>query len=165
LLDVYGSASPSTVRFVLEHNRHIVSVRKMYPGQKIMFPPLENVESKKMVAGTDEPLVSVKDKDLRSSKKIFARSSAQTKPNEIKVEAKRDPLYAVATVQEGDTLEKLVKVVYGSSHPSYVQRVLEYNPKLRNLKKIFPGQDIAFPKIAEEVKTRTNQSSQAKSPE
>ncbi|MDH3504236.1 MAG: AAA family ATPase [Nitrospirota bacterium] len=165
LQDVYGSASPSTVRFVLEHNRHIVSVRKMYPGQKIMFPPLENVESKKMAAEADEPLVSVKDKELRSSKKIFARSSAQTKPNEIKVEAKRDPPYAVATVQEGDTLEKLVKVVYGSSHPSYVQRVLEYNPKILNPKKIFLGQDIAFPKIAEEVKALTNQSSQAKSSE
>ena len=89
----------------------------MYPGQKILFPPLKSVETKKMVAEADEPLVSVEEKELPSSKKIFARSSAQTKPNEIKVEAKRDSPYAVATVQEGDTLEKLVKFVYGSSHP------------------------------------------------
>ena len=110
-----------------------------------MFPPLENVESKKMVAKADEPLASDKDKELSSSKKIFARSSVQTKPDGKEVEAKRDPPYAVATVQEGDTLEKLVKAVYGSSHPIYIQRVLDYNPKILNPKKIFPGQDIALP--------------------
>ncbi len=165
LHDVYGSASPSTVQFVLEHNRHIASVRRMYPGQKILFPPLQSVESKKIVAEADEPLVSVDDKELPSSKKIFARSSTKTQPNEFKVEAKRAPPYAVATVQEGDTLEQLVKVVYGSSHPSYVQRVLEYNPKILNPKKIFPGQDIAFPKIPKELKPPTNQASQANSSE
>lgn len=165
LQDVYGSASPSTVQFVLEHNRHIASVRRMYPGQKITFPPLKSLEGKKMVAEADEPLVSVKDEELPSSKKIFARSSTQPNPNEIKVEAIRDSPYAVATVQEGDTLEKLVKVVYGSSHPSYVQRVLEYNPKIQNPKKIFPGQDIAFPKIPQDVKTQTEQASQTNSSE
>ncbi len=165
LHDVYGSASPSTVQFVLEHNRHIASVRRMYPGQKVIFPPLQNVESPKKMAEADKPLMSVKDKELPSSKKIFARSSTQTKRNESTVEAKRDSPYAVATVQEGDTLEKLVKVVYGSSHPSYVQRVLEYNPKIRNPKKIFPGQDIAFPKIPKDVKTQTNQASEANSSE
>ena len=157
LKDVYGSASPSTVRFVLEHNRHIVGVRKMYPGQQIMFPPLESVESKKTVAEAEKPLVSVKNKDLHFSKKIFARSSAQTKPNEINVEAKRESPYAVATVQEGDTLEKLVKIVYGSPHPRYIQRVLDYNPKILNPKKIFPGQDIAFPKITEKVKSQASE--------
>lgn len=165
LQDVYGSASPSTVQFVLEHNRHIASVRRMYPGQKITFPPLKSLEGKKMVAEADEPLVSVQDKALSSSKKIFARSSTQTKPNEIKNKAKRDSPYAVATVQEGDTLEQLVKVIYGSSHPSYVQRVLEYNPNIQNPKKIFPGQDIAFPKIPKDVKTQTDQSSQPNSSE
>jgi type II secretory pathway predicted ATPase ExeA/nucleoid-associated protein YgaU len=165
LHDVYGSASPATVQFVLEHNRHIASVRRMYPGQKILFPPLESVESQKKVAEAEKPLVAIQDKELPSSKKIFARSSAKTQPNKIKVEAKRDSPYAVATVQEGDTLEKLVKVVYGSSHPSYVQRVLEYNPKIQNPKKIFPGQDIAFPKIPKDVKTQTDQVSQSNSSE
>ncbi|MGP0593529.1 AAA family ATPase [Nitrospira sp. T9] len=164
LHDVYGSASPSTVKFVLEHNRHIASVRRMYPGQKIIFPPLQSVESKKKMAEAEEPLGSAKPKELPPSKKIFARSSTQTNPNEIK-NHKRESPYAVATVQEGDTLEKLVKVVYGSSHPSYVQRVLEYNPKIRNPKKIFPGQDIAFPKIPKDVKTQTDQASQSNSSE
>ncbi|GJL67445.1 MAG: hypothetical protein NPIRA06_00800 [Nitrospirales bacterium] len=160
LHDVYGVSSPSTVQFVLEHNRHIASVRRMYPGQKIIFPPLQSVDKKK-VPEADEPLVPVKAKELPSSKKFFARSSTQPKPNAIKVETKRDSPYAVATVQEGDTLEKLVKVVYGSSHPSYVQRVLEYNPNIRNPKKIFTGQDIAFPKISQDVKTQTDQASEA----
>ena len=153
LHDVYGSAILSTVQFVLEQNPHIESVRKMYPGQKIMFPPLESVEDKKMVAEADEPLVSVEDKELPSSKKIFARSTAQTKPNEIKIEDKRDPPYAVATVQEGDTLEKLVKAVYGSPHPSYMQRVLEYNPIILNSEENFPRPGHSLSKIAEEVKT------------
>ncbi|HBP89352.1 MAG TPA: hypothetical protein DD706_16825, partial [Nitrospiraceae bacterium] len=100
------------------------------------------------------------DKELSSSKEIFAHSSTQTEPNMKNVEPTRARPYAVATVQEGDTLEKLVKAVYGSPHPSYVQRVLDYNPKILNPKKIFPGQDIVFPKIAEEVNVQTNQSSQ-----
>ncbi|MCA9501257.1 MAG: AAA family ATPase, partial [Nitrospira sp.] len=128
LNDVYGSASPTTVQFVLEHNPHIASVQRMYPGQEILFPPLQTDESQKKVTEADAPLVSVEDKERPSSKKIFARSSGQTKPNEIKNKAKRDSPYAVATVQVGDTLEKLVKVVYGSSDPRYVQLVLEYNP-------------------------------------
>ncbi|WNM57979.1 AAA family ATPase [Candidatus Nitrospira allomarina] len=161
LHDVYGVSSPSTVQFVLEHNRHITSVRRMYPGQKIMFPPLQSVERKNKLTEADVTLVSVKDEGLPPSKAIFAHSSTQLKPNEVKNEAKRDSPYAVATVQEGDTLEKLIKVIYGSSHPSYVQRVLEYNPNIRNPKKIFPGQDIAFPKIAQDVKTQTDLASEA----
>ena len=165
LHDVYGSASPSTVQFVLEHNRHIASVRRMYPGQKITFPPLQSVESQKKMAEPEKPLVTVEDKELPSSKKIFARSSTQTKRNESTAKAKPNSPYAVATVQAGDTLEKLVKVIYGSSHPSYIQRVLEYNPNIRNPKKIFPGQDIAFPKISKDVNTQINQASQAGSNE
>ncbi|GJL59317.1 MAG: hypothetical protein NPIRA03_21740 [Nitrospirales bacterium] len=165
LHDVYGSANPSTVQFVLKHNRHIASVRRMYPGQKIVFPPLPSVEGPKKVSEPDKTLVSVEDKKLPSSKTFFAHSSTQLKKNEIKVKDKSNVPYAVATVQKGDTLEKLLKVVYGSYHPSYVQRVLEINPNIRNPKKIFPGQDIAFPKIPKELKTPTNQGSQANSHE
>ncbi|WP_447964906.1 AAA family ATPase [Nitrospira sp. Ecomares 2.1] len=165
LQSIYGTASPSHVQFVLEHNPHIVSARKMYPGQKIMFPPLENIESNNTVAEAKKSLGAGKDTVLPMSTKIFAHSSLQIKPSEKKVEVNRDLPYAVATVQKGDTLEKLVKVVYGSSHPSYVQRVLEYNPKIRNPKEIFPGQDITFPKIAGEMKTRTTQASQSNSNE
>ena len=161
LNDVYGSASPTTVQIVLEHNPHIASVRRMYPGQEILFPPLQTGENSKKMTEADAPLVSVEDREQPSSKKIFARSSAQPKPNEIKNEAKRNSPYAVATVQVGDTLEKLVKVVYGSSDPRYVQLVLEYNPNLRNPKKLYPGQDIAFPKIPKNWKTRTNRASEA----
>ena len=165
LHDVYGSASPSTLRFVLDHNRHIANVQKMYPGQQIIFPPLKSVERKEMITKTDSALLSDKGEKFISSTKIFARSSTETELNAEKVEVKRDPPYAVAIVQKGDTLEKLVKAVYGSSHPLYIQYVLDYNPQILNPRKISPGQDIAFPRIAEKVKALTNQSFQANSPE
>ena len=161
--EVYGSASPSTLRFVLDHNRHIVNVRKIYPGQQILFPPLNNGGSPKRPVDGASALVSNKGEKLSYSKKIVTGSSAQTKPNQEKFGAKRDPMYAVAIVQEGDTLEKLAKVVYGSSDPLYIQRVLDYNPQILNPKEIFPGQDIAFPRMVEEVKDPAYQSSQANS--
>ena len=151
--EVYGSASPSTLRFVLDHNRHIVNVRKIYPGQQILFPPLNNKDTPKRPVDSARVLVSQELEKLGSSKKIFTQSSTKTKPNQKKNRPKRAQPYAVAIVKEGDTLEKLAKVVYGSSDPLYIQRVLDYNPHLRNPKKIFPGQDIAFPKLGETEKT------------
>ena len=136
--EVYGSASPSTLRFVLDHNRHIVNVRKIYPGQQILFPPLNNGEAKRGLLMVPVLWCHIKGEKLSSSKKIVTGSSAQTKPNQEKNGAKRDPLYAVAIVQEGDTLEKLAKVVYGSSDPLYIQRVLDYNPQILNPKRNFP---------------------------
>ena len=154
LLDVYGSASPSSLRFVLDHNRHIVNVRKIYPGQQIVFPPLNSVDRRKMPIDVGPASVSRRVEKLNSSQKIFARSSAQTMRNPDKNVVKRSSPYAVATVQEGDTLENLIKAVYGSAHPTYIQRVLDYNPQVRNPKKIYPGQDIAFPKLDKAVKKR-----------
>ena len=163
--EVYGSASPSTLRFVLDHNPNIVNVRKIYPGEEIWFPPLNNGKSQKRPADGARASVSQKGQKLSSSKKLFTRSSTQTKPNQEKNGAKRGPPYAVAIVREGDTLEALAKVVYGSSHPLYIQRVLDYNPQILNPKKIFPGQNIAFPRMAEDLKSLANQSSQAYLPD
>ena len=161
--EVYGSASPSTLRWVLDHNRHIVNVRKIYPGQEIMFPPLNNVKSQKRPVHGARASVSHKGEKLSSSKKILTRSSTQTKPNQAKNGAKRGPPYAVAIVREGDTLEELAKVVYGSSHPLYIQRVLDYNPQILNPKKIFPGQNIAFPRIDKAEKEGTKERSHPQS--
>ncbi len=183
LQDVYGLASPSLLRFVLDHNRHIVNVRRIFPGEHIFFPPIsEKVEglkkpidasrvlvsnkvkksrsSKKVVTqsvnkeeasnrliGASHGLVSGKDKKLGSSKKIFTKSPARPKSNQVKNMVTRKQTYAVAIVQEGDTLEKLARVVYGSSDPLYVQRVLDFNPTILSPKKIFPGQEIAFPRV------------------
>ncbi len=162
---VYGSASPSTLRFVLDHNPHIRNVRKIYPGQKIVFPPLKKKGVQKTLVDATPTLVSHEEKKLSSSKKIFTGSSAQPKQNQERNEANRESTYAVAIVREGDTLEKLAKMVYGSSDPLYIQRVLAYNPQIRNSKKIFPGQDIAFPRIVGVINVLDTQSSQGDSPE
>ncbi len=152
--EVYGLVSPETIRFVLSHNRHIVNVRKIHPGQQILFPPLTKVEAKKDLEKDDRIVVSHTGVELRSTKKIFSESSTHSKPNQKKVTARHAKPYAVAIVQEGDTLEKLAKMVYGSSDPLYVQRVLDFNPTIVSPKKIRPGQDVLFPRIekAKELK-------------
>ncbi len=155
--EVYGSANPTLLRLVLSHNRHIVNVRKIHPGQQILFPPSTNVEVQKTAVDGAAVLLSHTGEELRSSKKIFTESSKHIKPSQKKVEVTRTKPYAVAVVQEGDTLEKLAKIVYGSSDPLYVQRVLDFNPKIQNPKKIFPGQNIVFPRV-EEAKDLTRQS-------
>ena len=162
--EVYGLASPETLRLVLSHNRHIVNVRKIYPGQEILFPPLTQVEEGRNSTDDFRGLVSHAGKELRSAKKIFAESSKRMTANWKKDVATLTKPYAVAIVQEGDTLEKLAKMVYGSSNPLYVQRVLDFNPKILNPKNIFPGQDIVFPRV-EEAKDLTHDSPQAHSRE
>ena len=94
----------------------------------------------------------------------MTESSHRIKPKQKKVKARRTKPYAVAIAQEGDTLEKLAKIVYGSSDPLYVQRVLDFNPKILNPKNLFPGQDIVFPRV-EEAKDLIGHSPQAHSHE
>ena len=158
--EVYGLASPETLRFVLSHNQHIINVRKIYPGQQIQFPPLTKVEEGKTQTNDTRGLVSHTGEKLQSAKKIFAESSKRMPANRKKKVAIRAKPYAVAIVQEGDTLEKLAKMVYGSSDPLYVQRVLDFNPTIVNPKKILPGQDIVFPRV-EEAKDLTLDSPKA----
>ncbi|MDR4484714.1 MAG: AAA family ATPase [Nitrospirales bacterium] len=96
--DVYGSASPTTVQFVLEHNPHIASVRRMYPGQEILFPPLQTDESPKKMTEADAPLVSVEDREQPSSKKSLR--ALPHKPNPMKSKTRPNGL-AVAPYKWG----------------------------------------------------------------
>ncbi len=158
--EVYGLADPATLRFVLKHNRHIVNVRKIFPGQQIIFPPLSNGQDKKKTMNETRVLVSHTGGELKASKQIFTESSARRDPNQNNQGMKPQTPYAMAIVQEGDTLEKLSKVVYGASNPLYIQRVMDYNPQLRHSTKIFIGQEILFPRLVEDIKVFQNESSQ-----
>ena len=145
--EVYGSTNSRTLRFVLSHNRHIVNVRNIHPGEQILFPPLTKGEDKQKPLDDTRVVPSSTGELLPPSKKIFAKSSHRIQQKTVK--ATRPKPYAMAIVQEGDTLEMLAKLVYGSSDPLYVQRVVDFNPTIQNPKKIFPGQNIAFPRLDE----------------
>ena len=80
------------------------------------------------------------------SKEIFAHSSKKTMKTQKKRMIKHDLFYDVSTVQVDDTVEKLAEGIYGSSHPLYVQRVLDYNPHILNPKEIIPGQHVFLPR-------------------
>ena len=162
--EVYGTTNPTLLRLVLSHNRHIVNVRKIYPGQQILFPPLTKVEDRKKLEADGRVLVPHTREAVKASKEIYTESSHGRKPKLKKEKDRRPKAYAVAIVQEGDTLEKLAEMVYGSSDPFYVQRVLDFNPKIIHPEKILPGQDIVFPRV-EEAKDMKNDSSQAHSRE
>ncbi len=158
--EVYGLADPATLHFVLKHNSHIVNVRKILPGQQIVFPPLNTGQDKQKTMNDTRVLVSHTGGKLKSSKQIFTESSARRDPNQKNEGMKPQTPYAMVIVQEGDTLEKLSKVVYGSSNPLYIQRVMNYNPQIRHSTKIFAGQEILFPRLPEDIKVFQNESSQ-----
>ncbi len=95
----------------------------------------------------DEPdLLGFEGKHAVSSKRIFAHSSVKTLQPKKKRMVKDNVFYDVAIIQAGDTLDALAKAVYGSSHPLYVQRVLDYNPQILDPKEMIPGQHVFLPR-------------------
>jgi len=53
----------------------------------------------------------------------------------------------VVTVQEGDTLERLIRRVNGDGYAHLVRHVMALNPHIRNENLIFPGESILIPKL------------------
>jgi general secretion pathway protein A len=67
-------------------------------------------------------------------------------PDTLRSQNERPP--DVMVVKEGDTLENLVKKVYGTATPEHMKQLLDANPHISNSKRIFPGQKVVFPQIS-----------------
>jgi nucleoid-associated protein YgaU len=107
-----------------------------------------------------EQMVSVKlqtnvlEKSLQSSSHLEKHQTLSDNPKSIHTknsEANSNTPFMVRTIKKGDTLSKLITTVYGSSNPERVKWILNHNPHIHSPKKMFPGQDIFFPKISQEV--------------
>jgi len=57
----------------------------------------------------------------------------------------------IRTIKKGDTLDKLITTVYGASNPERVKWILDHNPHIHSPQKMFPGQDILFPQLPQEI--------------
>ncbi len=49
------------------------------------------------------------------------------------------------TVQNGDTLDSLLRIQYGRSSPKRMEQILKYNPHIKSPSRLYPGQQIIFP--------------------
>ena len=52
----------------------------------------------------------------------------------------------VKTVKEGDRLIHLIREVYGSYTLEHVEWIRASNPHIKDVRNIYPGQEIVFPK-------------------
>ena len=112
-----------------------------------------SLKSSKVTANKEKPRsdnpsnVLVKEGPVLSQE-IHAQSPSTNNISSKNAEASSNPSFMVRTIQKGDTLDKLITAVYGSSSPERVKWILEHNPHIRSPRKMFPGQDVLFPKIS-----------------
>lgn len=59
-------------------------------------------------------------------------------------------------IKEGDRLSSLVRGIYGSLDPEHVKYVLKHNPHIKHAGEIFPGQEVIFPRLAQEWELKEN---------
>jgi phage tail protein X len=52
-------------------------------------------------------------------------------------------------VQDGDTVERLARRIYGLSDEKTIERIQKSNPELKDINLIFPGQILFFPLLEE----------------
>ncbi|MCA9470432.1 MAG: AAA family ATPase [Nitrospirales bacterium] len=152
--EVYGDLNPELLQFVLEHNPGITHVRNIQPGQRIIFPALHDFGKPNIQSVRESVIPPESDRKKRNgpmSQGIFAQSPEDTTTHDVTASSLRQPL-TVRVVQQGESLSSLVKNHYGTTSPEYVEHVLKYNPHIRNARKIFPGQKVAFPTFSQSQK-------------
>ena len=110
LREVYGISGPKTVQLVLSHNPHLKSAKKIFPDQVVVFPALgtgsSNGKMQNVVLRKSNNLVDNPQELVGSSREIFTQSSSRSESNLQASQSFSAKILAVATVQEGDTLER-----------------------------------------------------------
>jgi len=105
-------------------NPHVRNVDKIYPGQQILIP-LKQMEPQEGGAVTDDRLVTIP----------FLP----------------DILYSTYTVKPGDYVAKVAADHHGLGMDQipdgYLTTVKQLNPGIKNLNRIYPGQNIRIPEI------------------
>lgn len=108
---------------ILRHiNSHIEDLDKIYPGQEILIP------LKEMISGQE---------------------AAPAPRHFLTIPVIPDILYTTYTVQPGDYLYRIVAVHHGIEvdeiPEAYVAALKEANPDVKDLNRIYPGQQIRIP--------------------
>jgi phage tail protein X len=116
------------------------SSRKSPPEIEKTSTPAAGESEKK----TEDPAISVPEASTRSPEEpppvIAERTEAFSKP-EVTVEVK------TIIAQDGDTLDKLAKQVYGRSDEKIWEIIQQHNPDIQHVDMISRGQKIVFPPL------------------
>ena len=116
---------PKFVSILKRFNSHIKDVNKIYPGQRILIP----------------------------LKQITAKGKADSNRRRyVTVPIIPDVLYSSYKVHRGDCLSKIVTRHLGLSinqiPEEYFQTLRRLNPHIKNVNRIYPGQNIRIPELA-----------------
>ncbi len=151
MMEVYGSSDSALLEFVLKHNPTIKHVRKIIPGQRITFPQLKNFAREEFPHSFEEVKTTTTNSyknGLATSKVIFTKSAEASRQRPRTEQSVTKPLTS-RIIQDGDSLSRLVKSIYGSTDPEHIKLVLKYNPHIQDARRIFPGQKVLFPNLSE----------------
>jgi len=91
------------------------------------------------------PEITTKNQTLPVQQPTRESSQAALSP-----QAPVSPEMETITVKQGDTLVSLIENYYGQYAYGRLEKVAEYNPQIKNLNIIRPGEKIVFPKLPDE---------------
>ncbi len=86
----------------------------------------------------------------KSQSDIFTKSSTHHRNNPSTLTLTDSSLSRLQktqtyTIKNGDTLDSLLRTVYGRSSPTRMKQVLYHNPHIKSPSRLYPGQELTFP--------------------
>jgi type II secretory pathway predicted ATPase ExeA len=85
---------------------------------------------------------------------VGASAAPKSKPQRITSDAERKPKEHRVVIQRGSTIEKIAHDAYGANATLGLDLIKEFNPKIKNVNLVFPGQDLLLPPLTRETLLR-----------
>ena len=134
-----GHLKPHFINQVLEANPQLRNPENLAVGNEVFFPFLAAKDEMPIVTMAENPVAVAGETDSLVSKKLNRKMQPADSPD----------LIGKLTVQPGDTLEKLIRGIYGpfSFNPDYTRKVLAANKQLKNPDRLEVGETIYLPDL------------------
>ena len=134
-----GHLKPHFINQVLEANPQLRNPENLAVGNEVFFPVLAAKDEMPIVTMAENPVAVAGETDSLVSKKLNRKMQPADSPD----------LIGKLTVQPGDTLEKLIRGIYGpfSFNPDYTRKVLAANKQLKNPDRLEVGETIYLPDL------------------
>ena len=134
-----GHLKPHFINQVLEANPQLRNPEILEVGNEVFFPFLAANDEMPIVTMAENPVAVAGETDSLVSKKLNRKMQPADSPD----------LIGKLTVQPGDTLEKLIRGIYGpfSFNPDYTRKVLAANKQLKNPDRLEVGETIYLPDL------------------
>jgi type II secretory pathway predicted ATPase ExeA len=89
---------------------------------------------------------------------VGTTTTVQSNPQKVSAAVERKPKEDRVVIQRGSTIEKIAQDTYGVNATLGLDLIKEFNPKIKNLNLVFPGQDILLPPLTRETLLRKQSS-------